>query len=505
MNEIVGNVDIFRDFFQGRGIEEVGLNHMGLRVGQSGSTADERIYLVPLFQQTGKQTRAYVAVRSGEKYFHFLNIAISSKIATGLESIIMPARPYAREVVRRLSEAGHTAYFAGGWVRDFLMKRPSDDIDIATSASVEEVQALFPKTIPVGVAFGIIIVVQDGFHFEVATFRQDRGYVDGRRPTGIDPASPEEDAQRRDFTINGMFYDPLTEELWDFVGGRQDIERKIIRAIGNPHERFAEDRLRMMRAVRYSTRFDFPIEQETLNAILAHAQDLIPAVAMERIWQEFKKMAQFAHFDEGLAILHELKLLPTIFPSLKEISAEEVRRRTRPIEKFPKGAPPIAELLELFPDSALEQLLELCDYLKLSRQDRDFVRFLHHTKTLFGMPPEWRAKLELVEWAQFYASPFSPICLEILAARYPDEERIRFLAEHADRRRPLEKAIHRIRTQNPVVRADDLIKLGIAPGKRMGELLREAERIAVNHHFEDKSSVLRMLSLTPKSGYTPST
>src|SRR5580692_5664748 len=120
----------------------------------------------------------------------------------------MPARPAATEVVKKLVDAGFTTYFAGGWVRDFLMQHPSDDIDIATSASVEEVQALFPKTIPVGVAFGIVIVVQDGFQFEVATFRKDRGYVDGRRPSGIDPAAPEEDAIRRDFTINGMFYDP---------------------------------------------------------------------------------------------------------------------------------------------------------------------------------------------------------------------------------------------------------------------------------------------------------
>src|SRR5690349_1426398 len=127
----------------------------------------------------------------------------------------MSSRQIASSIVKRLQEAGYVAYFAGGWVRDFILQTPSDDIDIATSATVEDVQRLFPKTIPVGVAFGIVIVVQDGHQFEIASFRKDRGYVDGRRPTGIDLATPEEDAQRRDFTINGMFYDPIQDKIFD--------------------------------------------------------------------------------------------------------------------------------------------------------------------------------------------------------------------------------------------------------------------------------------------------
>jgi len=201
----------------------------------------------------------------------------------------MPTTPIAASIVKKLSSAGHIAYFAGGWVRDFLMERPSDDIDIATSATPEEVQALFPKTIPVGIAFGIVIVVEDGHQFEVATFRQDQGYVDGRRPQGISSATPEEDAQRRDFTINGMFYDPIEKKLYDYVDGQKDIKKGIIKAIGNPHERFLEDRLRMMRAVRYSTRFNFPIESDTLQAILAHADSLLPAVALERYGKNSRK------------------------------------------------------------------------------------------------------------------------------------------------------------------------------------------------------------------------
>src|SRR3989338_9806133 len=211
----------------------------------------------------------------------------------------MITKAIARRIVERLKEKGFIAYFAGGWVRDFLMKHPSDDIDIATTASVEEVRALFEKTIPVGAAFGIVIVVEDGHPFEVATFRKERGYLDGRRPTKVEPATPQEDAQRRDFTINGLFYDPTTDELFDYVEGKRDLQKGILRAIGNPHERFLEDRLRMMRAVRYSTRFNFPIEKETKAAVLLHAKNPPPPRPQERDLAGFKKGAPFSPFKRG--------------------------------------------------------------------------------------------------------------------------------------------------------------------------------------------------------------
>ena len=313
----------------------------------------------------------------------------------------MTAISFATAIVKKLAAAGHIAYFAGGWVRDFLLKHPSDDIDIATSASVEQIQALFPKTIPVGIAFGIVIVVEGGYQFEVATFRKESEYVDGRRPTRIEPATPQEDALRRDFTINGMFWDPLSEKLFDYVDGERDIKLGIVRAIGNPHERIFEDRLRMMRAVRYSTRFHFPIEDATQQAIIAHANALLPAVAMERIWQEFKKLSQFEHFDRALLLLNDLGLLTTIFPDLKPCSKEEIIQRVSYLDDFPATTPTIAELLELFPSYSLEQLFALCDYLKLSRNEKDLVRFLHHAKKLLDMPTEWIDKLEPIEWAHF--------------------------------------------------------------------------------------------------------
>jgi poly(A) polymerase len=405
----------------------------------------------------------------------------------------VPTRHHALSVVKRLADAGHTAYFAGGWVRDHLMQRKSDDIDIATSASVEEIQALFPKTIPVGVAFGIVIVVEEGHHFEVATFRRESGYLDGRRPTAIEPAPPEEDAKRRDFTINGMFWDPLSETLYDYVGGQEDIAQGLIRAIGDPHERFLEDRLRMMRAVRYSTRFDFPIESATKQAIMEHSASLLPAVAMERVWQEFKKMSQFAHFDLGLIALHELNLLPTIFSQLKGVSSEEIKRRLASLKAYPQGAPTIAELLELFSDYSLENLFDLCDHLKLSRDEREVVRFLYQAKRMLQMPSDWQEKLENIEWAQFYAETLSSMSLQIAAAHLPEEKRAPFLAAHEKRGASLAKTIRRIQIKSPVVRADHLMKEGILPGKKMGLLLKEAERISANETIEDPDQIIQFL------------
>src|SRR5436305_2637617 len=177
----------------------------------------------------------------------------------------------ATELVRRLRAAGHDAYFAGGCVRDRLLGREPLDYDIATSAPPETVQALFPRTVPVGAQFGVVLVIADGMPVEVATFRSDAAYVDGRRPSAVHFGSARDDAQRRDFTINALFLDPLSGEVVDFVGGRRDLSAGVIRAIGDARSRIAEDRLRMLRAVRLAARLGFATERETHAAILASA------------------------------------------------------------------------------------------------------------------------------------------------------------------------------------------------------------------------------------------
>ena len=180
----------------------------------------------------------------------------------------------ARKIVSRLREAGHEALFAGGCVRDTLMGKAPHDFDIATSARPEQVQALFPRTVPVGAQFGVILVVEDGREFQVATFRSDGVYLDGRHPQKVTFTTAEGDARRRDFTINGLFYDPIDQRVLDFVGGRNDLEARILRAIGNPAERFAEDKLRPLRGIRLASTLDFEIESATWQAICASAPSI---------------------------------------------------------------------------------------------------------------------------------------------------------------------------------------------------------------------------------------
>ena len=217
-------------------------------------------------------------------------------------------------VVRKLQNAGYIAYFAGGCVRDMLLNITPKDVDIATSARPEQVQALFPRTIGIGAHFGVVQVRYGGEGFEVATFREDGTYQDGRRPDSVIFADAEADVLRRDFTINGLLWDPLTEQLFDYVGGQSDLRDGRIRAIGEPLRRFEEDRLRMLRAIRFSTRFSFPIEEETWNAIQTFSSSLL-TVSAERIREEVFKTLGHANRALGLQLLFDSTFLHAIFPS----------------------------------------------------------------------------------------------------------------------------------------------------------------------------------------------
>ncbi len=201
----------------------------------------------------------------------------------------MEPRAAAREVARRLVEAGHRALFAGGCVRDRILGGSPQDFDIATSATPEEIQRVFPKARGVGEAFGVMLVRNGGHTFEVATFRKDGPYKDGRRPTEVTFSDEREDAKRRDFTVNGIFEEPETGAPVDYVEGQTDIDARRIRAIGDPHARIAEDRLRMLRAVRFAARLGFDIEPVTADAIRAHSGELM-SVSPERVGEETRKM-----------------------------------------------------------------------------------------------------------------------------------------------------------------------------------------------------------------------
>lgn len=234
-------------------------------------------------------------------------------------------------IARRLKAQNFIAYFAGGCVRDSLMKRPPKDFDIATTASPDAVEKLFSKTIPVGKQFGVILVVEDNIHFEVATFRREGGYDDGRHPSEVNFSVPEEDAKRRDFTVNGLFYDPFERRVLDFVGGVGDIEKKMIRAIGDPGKRFEEDKLRLLRAVRFASYLDFQIEAETWAAVNARASE-IGCVSPERIRDELVKILTYPGAARGFTLLSDCGLMKEILPEVEWMKGVE-----QPPEFHPEG------------------------------------------------------------------------------------------------------------------------------------------------------------------------
>jgi len=221
----------------------------------------------------------------------------------------------ARSIVEVLRAKGFEALYAGGCVRDHLLGLTPHDYDVATNARPEQVEALFPRTVPVGAQFGVILVLEQGEEIQVATFRGDGVYLDGRHPESVVYTDAKGDACRRDFTVNGLFCDPLKDEILDFVGGRNDLKAGILRAIGNPSERFAEDKLRMLRAIRFATTLGFTIDPATWEAVKRHAPE-IHAVSAERIREELSKILLSPNRLRGFDLLDESGLLGEILPEM---------------------------------------------------------------------------------------------------------------------------------------------------------------------------------------------
>ncbi len=259
-------------------------------------------------------------------------------------------RAAAEAIVRRLSDAGHEALFAGGCVRDMLLEQKPKDYDIATSAHPDEVLKVFPGGNTVGAHFGVILVRHQGHSLEIATFRTDGDYRDGRRPESVEFATAEEDAHRRDFSINGMFLDPISDEIRDYVGGRADLDARLIRAIGVPAQRFHEDYLRLLRAIRFASRFEFEIEAETWAAIQAEAAN-ISKISPERIRDELDKIwtSPSQRRVRGFDLLVDSGLMQSILPEILDLQGCE-----QPPQWHPEGDVFVHTriMLGLLPDDA---------------------------------------------------------------------------------------------------------------------------------------------------------
>lgn len=303
------------------------------------------------------------------------------------------AREFAREVALRLQEAGYEALWAGGCVRDDLLKRTPKDYDVATSARPEEVQRVFHdrKTLALGAQFGVISVQaprRRAGHVEVATFRKDFDYRDGRRPDRVAFSTAQEDALRRDFTINGMFMNPRDESVLDYVGGREDLEAGLIRAIGDPHARIEEDKLRMLRGIRFATTFEFGIERETFEAIRIRASQLA-VVSAERISEELRRIAAAPSRAHGSKLLADSglfrQIVPAIEPALgndavRAILLEGLDRMEQPsfglflawiLRAAHAGACGEWDPLRTASDEEAELAIQTALRLKLSREERD--------------------------------------------------------------------------------------------------------------------------------------
>lgn len=286
----------------------------------------------------------------------------------------------AARIVAKLQAAGFSAYFVGGCVRDRLMGIAPRDYDIATSAQPQEVEKLFSRTVAVGAAFGVVRVLEEGGGYDVATFRSDGAYPDGRRPSRVIYSSdPRLDVQRRDFTINGLLYDPSCSQVLDFVGGERDIRSGVIRTIGSAELRFREDKLRLVRAIRFAARFGYELEKETLAALRNQAAEVI-RVSPERIRDELVRMLTEGYATDGIRRLQEVGLLIHLLPEVVDLQGVP-----QPPEFHPEGDCWVHTLLmlELMDRSGANREKELRE---AESRDRPLDRSASLSSAPFGMP-----------------------------------------------------------------------------------------------------------------------
>jgi poly(A) polymerase len=425
---------------------------------------------------------------------------------------ILP-KAIAKEIVGRLQQAGFAAFWVGGCVRDFLLGREPQDFDIATDAKPEQVEKLFKRTVAVGRKFGVMIVVEGGHQFQVATFRAEADYQDGRRPEKIIFANAEADASRRDFTVNGLFYDPLTKKTHDWVGGEKDLRAKIIRTIGKPEERFGEDHLRLLRAVRFAAQLDFAIEPKTFAAVKKLAPK-IKLISAERIRDELLKLFQPPHAARALVLLRESGLLEHILPEL----AATIDCEQSP-DFHPEGSVfnHICLMLEKLPPDSNELLprtVLLHDIAKPVTAEKDLqtgaIHFYGHEKIGADMA---RAVLNRLRFPKKQIDEIVACVLHHMQFKDVKQMRKSTLRRLLLRETfPLELELHKLdclgshgdlshydflieqaeelkkqpEIRPPLLTGKDLIALGMKPGKDLGTLLAEIREKQLADELKNK-------------------
>jgi len=409
-------------------------------------------------------------------------------------------RAIATGLVQRLQQAGFAAFWVGGCVRDQLLGRDPQDYDIATDARPEQVEKLFARTIPVGRKFGVVIVLLEGRQFQVATFRAEADYRDGRRPEKVVFANARADAERRDFTVNGLFFDPQTKTIHDWVGGQRDVRAKIIRTIGSPAARFDEDHLRLLRAVRFAAQLDFAIEAKTFAAIQGRASKL-KKISAERIRDELLKLFLPPHAARGLALLRASGLLAVVLPELAATIDCEQSPDFHPegsvfnhvhlmLQKLSAGAEPalvwsvllhdIAKPVTATRDAATGKIHfygheregavmaeKILQRLRFPGRTADqIVTCVGHHMQFKDVRQMRRATLR-----RLLLRPTFPLELELhrldCVGSSGNLEHYDFLREQAEEleRQPA--------IRPPLLTGDDLIRLGLKPGKSLGAMLAE--------------------------------
>lgn len=424
----------------------------------------------------------------------------------------------ARSIVETLQGEGHRAYYAGGCVRDRLMGTPPEDYDIATSARPEEVQSIFARTVPVGARFGVVVVLLEEVPFEVATFRAEGRYLDGRRPEWVRFADEEADVLRRDFTVNGMLYDPVAGTLLDRVGGQEDIEGKVIRTIGDPTERFEEDRLRLLRAVRFAARLGFRIDEVTEEAIRRMAGE-ITSVSWERIRDEVLKILTGPAPRRGFEMLQALGLLRPILPEVAAMGGVPQPPGFHPegdvlhhtlllLENLPSrsmvtalggllhdiGKPPTYSETDRIRFNRHEivgarMADDVCRRLRLSRREREEVVDLVARHMKFAFVKEMReSTLKRFLRKENFADHLALHKADCLAshgvldnAEFCEQKIQEFDA--SDREEALRP--------RPLVNGHDLIRWGFSPGPRFKEILTAVEDAQLEGRIRTKADAER--------------